>query len=93
MVGSPSVGTKYQQRKAELIELIREDMIGSIELEAEQVAISGRPFDIACYFCRGRISGSMHLLVENTLVAGKHELVRRYYIHDSCYHAARQDAE
>jgi hypothetical protein len=91
--GLPSYGTKYEARKAELVQLIKDDSISSIEIEAEQVIISGRPADIMCYFCLDRISGEMHLLEEKILAGGKHELTRRYYVHDSCYHQAKDGSD
>jgi hypothetical protein len=91
--GLPSFGTKYQARKSELVELIRTDNINSIEVEAEQVIVSGKPFDIMCYFCLDKISGSMHMLVENAMADGRHDEVKRYYLHDCCYHSAKQDSD
>jgi hypothetical protein len=91
--GLPSFGTKYQARKAELVELAKQGLVSDIAVEAEQVIIMGKPINIVCYFCLDKISGPMHLLEDISDAAGKHTQINRYYVHDACYHQARDNPD
>lgn len=93
--GLPSFGSKYNARRAELRERIRNNAISCLETTVEEEAFRSGKQGFTCYFCGQRISGMMRILedikyvkkVEGTIYSSI-PVASTYYIHDSCYHDA-----